>query len=63
MVEFKAPIEGKLVRKKMFYFTRKTQFYMGYITFNEAQYGHQLLPYKCLFCVQLPPIHEKESLA
>lgn len=36
---------------------------MGYMTFNRPQYGHHLSPYKCLICIQLPPIHKKASLA
>jgi len=36
---------------------------MGYVTFNRSKYGHHLSPYECLFCIELPPIHEKASLA
>jgi len=68
MLGFKASTEGKLVKEKeknnLFYYTRKTQeYHMGYITFNRSKYGHHLSPYECLFCIQLPPIHEKASLA
>ena len=48
----------------MFYYTRKTQeYHINYITINRSKYGHHLSLYDCLFCIQLPPIHEKAFLA
>jgi hypothetical protein len=48
----------------MFYFTRKTQeFHVDCVTFNRPQYEHSLSPCDCLVRIQLPPIHEKASVA